>query len=93
MPKFWESLEADARIMKVLCILCVCIQVIVSGLQARFRHCAAAIFLAPGLAEITIFGGCPEIPSNYSAEADFQPLAETTVLVLGEWTCWDMLHV
>ena len=79
--------------MQVLRMLCVYMQVAVSGLQARFHHCAAAFSLADELAEVTIFGGCPEWPSNINTFADLRPLADTTVLVLGEWACWDMLHV
>ena len=79
--------------MQVLCMLCVYMQVPVSGLQARFDHCAAAFSLGDELVEVTIFGGCPEVPSYYKTEADLRPLADTTVLVLGEWACWDMLHV
>ena len=79
--------------MQVLCMLCVDTQVLVSGLQARFDHCVAALSLADELAEVIIFGGCPGFPSNYKTESDLRPLADTTVLVLGEWACWDMLHV
>ena len=93
MPPFWESLEAGARLMQVLCMLCVYIQVPVSSLQARVWHCAAAFSLADELTEVTIFGGCPEVPSNFKTDADLRLLADTTVLVLGEWACWDMLHV
>ena len=59
MPPFWESLEANTCIIQELIILCVYMQVPVSGLQARFDHCAAAFSLADELAELTIFGGCP----------------------------------
>ena len=86
------SLKVDACTMLVLCMLCVFMQVPVSGLQARFSHCAAAFSLAPGLTEVTIFGGCPEIPSNFKTDTDIQPIADTTVLVLGEWACRGLLH-
>ena len=49
---------------------CVYMQVPVSGLQARFDHCAAAFSLADELAKLTIFGGCPVWPSNYKTVAD-----------------------
>ena len=64
-----------------------------SNLQARCYHRAAAFSLADELTEVTIFGGCPEVPSTFKTDADLRPLAETTVLVLTEWVCWDMLHV
>ena len=60
---------------------CVYMQVPVSRLQTRFYHCAAAFSLADELAELTIFGGCPEWLSNFKRHADLRPLAETTVLV------------
>ena len=51
-------------------MLCVYMQVPVSGLQARYDHYAAAFSLADELAELTIFGGCPELPRKYKTVAD-----------------------
>ena len=50
------------------------VQVRVPGLQARFQHSAAAISLAPGVVEVTIFGGF----------FGSSTLANTTVLRFGE---------
>ena len=64
--------------------LVVCIQVNVPSLQSRFDHSAAAFSLSPGLTEVTIFGGCPEYPSNFKSYADLPQVANTTVLRFGE---------
>ena len=45
------------------------------GLQARYRHSAAAFSLAPGVVEVVIFGGLDEGRAT---------LANTTVLRFGE---------
>ena len=50
------------------------VQVKVPGLQARKSHSAAAFSLAPGVVEVTIFGG-------YSGSS---VLSKTTVLRFGE---------
>ena len=62
------------------------VQVNVPSLQSRFDHSAAAFSLSPGLTEVTIFGGCPEWPSNSKSEADLPLMANTTVLRFGEST-------
>ena len=62
------------------------VQVKLPGLQSRFYHSAAAFPLSPGMTEVTIFGGCPEVPSNLRSVADLSPLANTTVLRFGEYT-------
>ena len=68
-------------------MLCVVnVQVKLPGLQARFFHSAAAFHLSPGITEVTIFGGCPEWPSNYKSPADLSQIANTTVLRFGEYT-------
>ena len=51
------------------------VQVRVPGLQARYHHSAAAFSLAPGVVEVTIFGG---------RDKYLFTLAETTVLRFGE---------
>ena len=60
------------------------VQVKVPSFQARFWHSAAAFSLSPGLTEVTLFGGCPEWPSNVKTDADVPQIAETTVLRFGE---------
>ena len=60
------------------------VQVIGPSLQSRFCHSATAFSLSPGLTEVTIFGGCPNWPSNYKSDADFLQIANTTVLRFGE---------
>ena len=68
-------------------MLCVVnVQVKLPGLQARFYHSAAAFRLSPGMTEVTIFGGCPEWQNYVRSDADFSPLANTTVLRFGEYT-------
>ena len=61
-------------------------QVNVPSLQTRCDHSAAAFSLGPGLTEVTIFGGCPEWPSNLKSEADLPQMANITVLRFGEST-------
>ena len=61
-------------------------QVDVPGLQARFSHSATAFSLCPGVMEVTLFGGCPEWPSNAKTGADLPQIANTTVLRFGEST-------
>ena len=60
------------------------VQVTVPSLQSRFYHSATAFSLSPGLTEVTIFGGCPNVPSNAKYDADFPKIANTTVLRFGE---------
>ena len=64
----------------------VYLQVNVPSLQSRCYHSAAAFSPSAGLTEVTIFGGCPECPSNYKSAADLQQMANTTVLRFGEST-------
>ena len=59
-------------------------QVDVPGLQARCWHSATAFSLCPGVMEVTLFGGCPECPSDAKTTADFPQIANTTVLQFGE---------
>ena len=67
-------------------MLCVVnVQVKIPGLQSRFWHSAAAFHLSPGMTEVTIFGGCPEWPSNCKSDADLSQIADTTVLRFGEY--------
>ena len=62
------------------------VQVEVSSGQARCKHSAAAFSFSPGLMEVTLFGGCPEWPSNFKGDADLPQIAKTTVLRFGEST-------
>ena len=71
--------------MSTTCML-VYLQVKVPSLHSRWYHSAAAFSLSPGLTEVTIFGGCPEYPSNYKSHADLPQMANTTVLRFGEST-------
>ena len=41
--------------------------------------------LAPGLTEVTVFGGCPQYDPNKSL-GDQPKLAETIILLFGEFT-------
>ena len=60
------------------------VQVTVPSLQSRFSHSATAFSLSPGLTEVTIFGGSPNVPSNLKSDADLPLIANTTVLRFGE---------
>ena len=60
------------------------VQVTVPSLQSRFSHSATAFNLSPGLTEVTIFGGCPNLPSNAECDADLPQIANTTVLRFGK---------
>ena len=60
------------------------VQVTVPSLQSRSDRSATAFSLSPGLTEVTIFGGCPNVPSNWKSHADIPQIANTTVLRFGE---------
>ena len=60
------------------------VQVTVPSLLSRFHHSATAFSLSPGLTEVTIFGGCPNVPSNAESDADLPQIANTNVLRFGE---------
>ena len=60
-------------------------QIKVPELQARCYHSVAAFNISPGLAEVTVFGGCPEWPDNLEAYADLSHMASTTVLQFREF--------
>ena len=60
------------------------VQFTVPSLQSRFYHSATAFSLSPGLTEVTIFGGCPNVSSNFKSKAYLPPIANTTVLRFGE---------
>ena len=60
------------------------VQVTIPSLQSRVFHSATAFSLSPGLTEVTIFGGCPNWPSNIKFDADIPHIANTTVLRFGE---------
>jgi hypothetical protein len=62
----------------------VYVQVKAPSLQSRWRHSAVSFNIRPGLTEVTLFGGCPEVPSNYRTEADLPQIANTVVLRFGE---------
>ena len=71
------------------CLLCwFIVQVNDTDLQSRCYHSAAAFSLSSGLTEVTIFGGCPEWPSNLKSYSDVPHMANTTVLRFGESTSW-----
>ena len=59
-------------------------QVTVPSHPSRCNHSATAFSLSPGLTEVTIFGGCPNVPSNLKFRADLPQIANTTVLRFGE---------
>ena len=70
------------------------VQVTVPSLQSRSHHSATAFSLSQGLAEVTLFGGFSEWPSNPKSYADLTPIANTTVLRFGEYTsCVLYCHV
>ena len=73
----------DGRKEEVQCCMSH-VQVTVPNLQSRCYHSATAFSLSPGLTEVTLFGGFSEWPSNYKSDADFTPIANTTVLRFGE---------
>ena len=60
------------------------VQVQVPSLQSRFRHCAAASTINPGVTEVVMFGGSPEWPMNFKTVDNFQKLSMTAVLRFGE---------
>ena len=50
---------------------------------SRSRHSVTAISLAPGLIEVTVFGGCPQYdPGRYADEET--KLAATAILNFGK---------
>ena len=68
-------------------------QVKIPSLRPRCYHSAATFNLSPEIAEVTIFGGCPEWPSIFKTDADVPQIADTTVLRFGEsphvlFVCW-----
>ena len=61
------------------------VQVQVPSLQtSRFKHCAAASTISPGVTKVVMFGGCPEWPKNPKTGDDFKKLAMTAVLQFGK---------
>ena len=62
-------------------LLYLCVQVPVTDLQSRYRHCAAAFTLSPGIADVVLFGGCTADPATIETF-----IAETTVLRFGKHT-------
>lgn len=67
-----------------ICLNCTNVQVDVPSVQARCDHSATVFCLSPGVMEVTLFGGCPEWPSNVNSHADFPQIAKTAVLRFGE---------
>ena len=61
-------------------VLVIFLQVTIPGLQSRYMHSATALSLSPGLTEVTLFGGTPELSDD-----DVDVLADTTVLRFGEF--------
>ena len=49
----------------------------------RRGHSNTAVFLAPGLIEVTVFGGCPQFDLIRSFE-DEPKLAATTIMTFGK---------
>lgn len=76
----WDS-EGNSDVM-ISCAMNV--QVKIPGLQSRFYHSSAAFNLSPRLAEVTIFGGCPEWPVNVRSATDLSSVANTFMLRFGE---------
>ena len=64
------------------------VQVTGPNLQTRCYHSATAISLRPGLTEVLLFGGIPEVPEDAKSFADCPVIADTTVLTFGESTAW-----
>ena len=62
------------------------VQVTVPAFQGRFSHSSTAFNVSPGLTEVVLFGGCPEVPSNARTVSDLPQIANTTVLRFGECT-------
>ena len=66
------------------------VQVKEPRLQARFWHSATAFNLSPGLMEVTLFGGCPEVPEDLDDDDDdddaLVQIANTTILRFGKST-------
>ena len=65
-------------------MLCSCVQVTVPGFQGRCDHSSTAFNVSPGLTEVVLFGGCPELPSVPRAGFDLPQMANTTILQSGE---------
>lgn len=62
-------------------------QVEIPGLQSRYLHSATAFPCAPGLVDVIVFGGCPNICSEvFEDAASYTGIANTTVLRLGKFT-------
>ena len=64
------------------------VQVTGPNLQTRCYHSATAISQRPGLTEVLLFGGIPEVPEDAKSFADCPVIADTTVLTFGESTAW-----
>ena len=62
------------------------VQVTVPAFQGRFYHSSTAFNVSPGLTEVIVFGGFPEVQSNLRTDADLPLIANTTVLRFGECT-------
>ena len=97
-PTHWEVERGKIVYLQTLmhCLkLSIIIGLLQVGLRARFYHSATAVSLCPGLTEVTLFGGCPEWPSNFKTDADFPRVANTAVLRFGEFLhtiCSPMWH-
>lgn len=59
-------------------------QVVIPNNLSRFHHSATAFNVCPGLTEVTLFGGCPGLPSYARSYDDYPQIANTTVLRFGE---------
>jgi hypothetical protein len=71
----------------------ITVQIQVSSLLSRFAHSSVAFGLSPELTDVTLFGGCPEWPSNYNNNVeDLTQIANTTVLRYGEFAVSHMHH-
>ena len=53
------------------------------SVKPRYLHSTTATSLGPGLTEVLMCGGCPELPENPKTNDDLKPTAETTILRFG----------
>ena len=49
----------------------------------RFGHSITAVYLAPGLIEVTVFGGCPRPITGSLVYEEIPKLAATAILAFG----------
>ena len=56
-----------------------------SDMLPRYCHSVAAIELAPGLIEVTVFGGCPQFDIRTKGLLGQAKVAETVVMSFGKF--------